>query len=222
MRKCLVISLLFVAAMCVGCQTQSWMNTDKGADAPWQVREGLFELGGSAKIGAAKANNKTSEEFDGLTLDFTGQMSGANFWLGYMLTDTWQVGGFVEYASEVWDPEIRHEPDVEDTLDDIDVTGLCFGPRIVYNFSQVDTHVVPYLALSGGFGDMTYDGESELDGTRSFGQIGLGVRVFAWDRVSLNLEGYYRSVEDKIEGDIADVTIRSSEGGILAGLSIFF
>jgi hypothetical protein len=230
MRKCLVISLLFVVAICVGCQTQSWKDTEfspgsgRDTDAPWQVHSGLFEFGAAFKAGAAKANNETSEEFDGYTLDFEQQNMGANFFLGYMINEYWELGAFLEYASEVWDPDVRHAPEVdEDMFEDGDYTGWCYGPRIVYNFSQTGTDVVPYLAASAGWGEMTYDDDDgELDATRMFGQIGFGLRFFPWDGVALNFEGYYRSMEDDVEGEVADFTIRSDEGGILVGLSLFF
>ncbi len=228
MHKCLFISLLLVVAMCVGCQTQSWKDTSfaagsgRDADSPWQVHSGLFEFGANFKAGVAKSDNETSEEFGGYTLDFSQQNLGANFFLGYMLTECWEIGAFVEYASETWDPELRRSPDIEDTLDDADLTGWCYGPRIVYNFSQVGTEVVPYIAASAGWGDMTYEDDMDVDSTRSFGQIGLGLRLFPWDGWALNIEGYFRSTDDEVDGDIEDVTIRSKEGGILVGLSLFF
>jgi len=209
--------------MLVGCQTQSWRGTEyepgagRDADTPWCVHSGLFELSVGVQGGFLAAENETlgssSEEIDFETAAFRG-----NAFLGYMINDTWEIGAFIETANETWDP---------DDFDEVDVTGFGYGARLVYNFSNVTTDIVPYFALSGGFGNMTWDFDGdEYDADRCFGQAGVGVRFFGWEQICFNLEAYYRyvsdSIDDTVDGFAVKDTVVGNEGGLLFGVSVFF
>ncbi len=225
MRKSLAVCLLLVAVMLVGCQTQSWRGTEfepgtgRDADTPWCVHSGLFELSLGVSGGFLSAENQTlgSDEEE---LDFETSAFRGNAFLGYMINDFWELGVFVETASESWDP---------DDFDSVDVTGFGYGARLVYNFSTVTTDIVPYVAFSGGLGNMTYEDLGEIgdfDADRCFGQVGVGVRFFGWEQVGLNLEAYYRyvsdAIDDTVDGVTIDDTVVGNEGGLLFSISVFF
>ena len=92
-------------------------------------------------------------------------------------------------------------------------------------FSQTGTDVVPYIALSGGYGALTVerdDTDQDYDATRVFGQIGFGIRFFGWDGIAFSLEGFYRNSTTSIEGDIDDIGTNSDDWGALLGFSVFF
>ena len=232
MRNCLVISLLLVAAMCVGCRTQTWNDTQfepgsgRNADMPWQVHSGLVEMRLAYQASSGGVNNETSEEWGGYTLDIDQMNAGISFFAGYMINDYWELGGFVEYAKEVWATDVRRSPGTDpDMFGDWDVHGVTFGPRLIYNFSQTGTDVVPYIAASAGFGGLTIEpdeSDDSLDATRMYGQIGLGLRFFVCDGWALSLEGFYRNTSTSVDGEIEDVTTHSDEGGLLFGCSFFF
>ena len=218
MRKCFTISLILAAAMLVGCQTQSWRDTDfapgagRGADTPWQVQGGQIELNLGVGYGFAALDN---EEYL-IEQDFETYRGNFNVGLGYMINDYWQIGGFFQYAWETWEPD--------EVGDDLELDGWTVGPELTYNFSNVGTEVVPFCSLAAGFGQLTaeVDGsDDEDDVDRMFGQAAVGLRFFPWEGIAWNIEGYFRYVED--EFDESDVTIRTPwEFGAMFSISVFF
>ena len=212
MRHCLVITLLLAATMVVGCQTQTWKGTDYAPSAGrgdniFQVHGGLFEVQGSVAAGWVGVETPL-ENLDGLR--FGGQL-----FAGYMVNDYWEFGAFAEYGKETWN---------SDDFDDIDVTGWAVGPRIVYNFSNVGTDIVPFCELSGGWGDVDLESDDIDDSaTQTFGQVGVGVRIFAWDGIAWSLEGYYRYTGYDLD-DTDDKVRKNDPGefGALLSLSVFF
>ena len=218
MRKCLTISLLLVAAMIVGCQTQSWRDTDRApgagrdADTPWQVHGGLIELTGSLSAGFGAVDD---QDFGDYNADIEAVSWRGSLFGGYMINDYFELGAFFEYTWGTWDID-------QTGAGEIDVTGWAIGPKLIYNFSNVGTDVVPYVSVAGGWGsvDAEYDDEED-DGDQAFAQLGFGIRFFAWDGIAWNLEGYYRYQEWEL--DELEETVRESwEFGLILSASVWF
>jgi hypothetical protein len=235
MRTYLTFSLVIVAALFMGCQTQSrkdWSDVEPGAgrdaNIPWQVHSGLFEVNIAVEgYGAGQSwydkvmrprNERTAETFpqNGMKTDKLG--FGGELFFGYMLTDAFEIGLNVSYVAE------EHKP--KQDFPDFDVRGWEIAPELIWNFSETGTDVVPYLTVSGGYGGMTYEapGFTNQNVDRQFVQGGAGIRFFGWDGISINGEIFVRYFDDDVKWGNGFET--SNNRGIVVGgavsVSFFF
>jgi len=212
MRTILSLALLSLAT--IGCQTQTWRGTSYEAGtresaSVWQVRSGLVEVSAGVRAGAGTIEDGDLSGFD----DYLSTATAFHGFLGYMMNDYWELGLFVEFLEESWEG---------DNLSfDADVEGLLWGAKLIHNFSNVSTDVVPFVACSVGFGSVEWDADGDTeDAERFMAGASVGVRIFGWDRFGINFELYYRYMSD----DFDDIDLRediNEIGGILS-LSYFF
>ncbi len=215
MRTILSLALLSLAT--IGCQTQTWGGTSwedgtASDDSVWQIRTGLVEANIGVRAGAATVKDaKYSSPVD----DFDASTFAVSGFLGYMINDFWEAGVWLESVNESWSSD-------RFSSEDFDVTGIVYGCRIVHNFSNVSTDVVPFIACSTGFGTVEYDPDfgTKEDADRFVVQPSVGVRIFGWNRLGFNIEVYYRSTSDK--GEKSRVREQTSEFGGLFSVSYFF